>query len=112
MRIINASPRGATIYVSDLKLRVGEQPVLLEVTSKVASSNNLREAIVAGLVRVELELDEQDEPYAELFLSWSDAAEKRKVAEVVLSHLEMMSREKAPLTKDVPVRPAVFLPVS
>jgi len=99
----------ATVYISDLSLRVGENPVLIE-PSRVVSSINLLDAVAQGLVKIEVTDNEKNLPGLTEFLEKVDEVTAKSLG-IILSEKISEDIRKKRVISDSPVRPALFLEV-
>ena len=99
----------ATVYISDLSLRVGENPVLIE-PGRVVSSINLLDAVAQGLVKIEVTDNEKNVPGLTEFLEKVDEVTAKSLG-IILSEKITEDIRKKRVTSDSPVRPVLFLKV-
>ena len=112
MRIVNVTPKGATVFITDLKLRIGQQDVPVARTEAIVSAD-LRVALSRGMVRIIATGEECSDPAISellLFAAFSDAKRKKRL---LFAQAESVMRSNRPTdySCDVPIRPAVFEPV-
>ena len=99
----------ATVYISDLSLRVGENPVLIE-PGRVVSSINLLDAVAQGLVKIEVADNEKNVPGLTEFLEKVDEVTAKSLG-IILSEKITEDIRKKRVTSDLPVRPVQFLEI-
>ena len=99
----------ATVYISDLSLRVGETPVLIE-PSRVINSINLLDAVAQGLVKIEVTDNEKNIPGLTEFLEKVEEVTAKSLGEKLSEKITEDIRKKRTIS-DSPVRPALFLEI-
>lgn len=110
MRIINVESGGATVFITDLGVRIGRDALSLGY-ERAVSSADLRNALDRGLVRLEIDDSEKGEPLVENLLLFAKMADAKREGEALFVRIESSMRGEGSVTPEVPVREAVFEPV-
>lgn len=110
MRIVNIEPGGATVFITDLGIRIGRDALFLKY-ERAASSTDLRNALDRGLVRLEVDDLERGDPLVEDLLLFARMAEAKREGEELFTRIESNIRGEGSISPDIPVREAVFEPV-
>lgn len=108
MNLTNATPKGATVFVTDLKIRVGARSVPISARDAVTSSD-LRLALDQGMVRLEATSAEMQDPVVENLVIFAQLAEAKREGRLLFAQAEDAMINKRPVSsREVPIRPAVF----
>lgn len=108
MNLTNATPKGSTVFITDLKIRVGSNSVPISVRDAVTSTD-LRYAIDQGMVRLEANSAEKNDPMVEDLLIFAKFTEARREGRLLFAQAESAMINKRPVDSlNVPIRAAVF----
>lgn len=111
MNLVNATPKGATVFITDLKIRVGARGVPIRVGDAVASGD-LRLALDQGMVQLEATDIEKMDPRISELLVFAQFANAKREGKLLFAQVESTLMSKQPASSpDVPIRPAVFVDV-
>lgn len=108
MKLKNATPKGATVFITDLKIRIGQDSVPVNVRDAVSSAD-LRSALDQSMVQLEVTGAEQLDPRIEELLIFAQFADARREGRLLFAQAESAMMTKRPVdSPKVPIRPAVF----
>ena len=77
MNLVNATPKGATVFITDLKVRIGLNGVPVSVMDAI-QSNDLRSAIDQGMIHLEVTDAEKMDPRIEELLTFAQFIEAKR----------------------------------
>lgn len=108
MRLKSAIPKGPTVFITDLKIRIGTDGVLVSVRDAMASSD-LRSALDQGMVQLEVTAAERLDPRIEELWVFAQFADAKREGKLLFAQVESSLLGKQPVdSPNVPIRPAVF----
>jgi len=107
VRIIN--PGTSTIFISDIKARLGAKAELPIPITSLLSSNNLIQAIITDLVDVELNDDEKKLPEIGTILSYIQVEKQKRFGSILAERIFDTIHKKKPISDDIPIRPVNFI---
>ena len=107
MYIVNVIPEGATVFITDIKIRVGRDSVFVS-PSAIGASNDLRGALKRGLVRLEMNDAEMLDPIIADLVGIAETADAQRAGHALFAHIEKVMKGQLPVSPDVSVRRAVF----
>jgi len=110
MRIVNVEPGGATVFITDLGVRIGRDSIPVHCT-RAASSTDLRRALDGGLVRLEIDSIEKGNPLVDNLMRFARAADAKKEGEALFARIESAMKGESSISPEMPIRSAVFEPV-
>ena len=110
MRIIKAESHGAATYITDLKIRVGEDGSIVSVMDAIGSSD-LRYALEQGMVLLSVTKAESDDPQVTDLLMFAKQAAARREGLLLFAAAESAIRSRTSITPEVTIRRAFFRPV-
>lgn len=108
MQLRNVTPQGATVYITDLKIRIGQDSVPVSIKNAVSSSD-LRSALDQGMVQLEVTDTEKKNRLVEDLLTFAQFADAKREGKLLFAQAESAIKHRQPVVSpDVPIRPAVF----
>jgi len=108
MRIKNTTPNGPTVFITDLKLRIGSGSIPVSVKAAVTSSD-LRSALDQGVVQLEVDPIDRMDPRVEDLVTFAKFADAKREGKLLFAQAERALMTKQPVNSpDVSIRPAVF----
>ena len=108
MNLRNATPKGATVYITDLKIRVGQNSVPVNLGDAL-SSIDLRVALDRGMVRLDATAEERANPLVTELVTFAHLADLRREGRLLFAQVESAMKSSRPVdSPNIPVRPAVF----
>lgn len=108
MKLRNATPKGATVFITDLKKRIGQTGVPVSVRDAVSSAD-LRLALDQGMVQLEVTDTEKMDPRIAELLVFAQFAEAKREGKLLFAQAESALMNRQPVdSPNVPIRPAVF----
>lgn len=111
MRLKNATPKGPTVFITDLKVRIGLDSVLVNVRDAI-QSNDLRSALDQGMIQLEVTDAEKIDPRIGELLTFAQFADAKREGKLLFAQAESALMSKQPVdSPNVPIRPAVFVNV-
>jgi len=111
MQVANNSPEGATVYITDLKLRLGQSSEVSVSIRGAAGSTDLLTAVEKNLVRITFTELEKNHPDLRGLVSRIKQAEARRQGALLYAEVKKAIETGSVSSPKVPVRPAVFAPV-
>jgi hypothetical protein len=99
----------STVFISDIKLRLSEGITVPISVTNMLSSNNLINAIIDGLVKLELTDDEKKLSDVNNVLSYIQIEKQKKFGNILATSIFETINKKKPITKDIPIRPVTFI---
>lgn len=112
MKLVNVTPKGATVFITDLKIRIGLDGVPIQFREAIKSSD-LRLALDQGMVRLEVSDVEAEDPQISELLVFAQRAEDAREGKLLFALAESAMRNKQPVdSPSIPIRPAVFVNVT
>lgn len=111
MKVVNNTPEGAAVHITDLRLRLGPDGGATLPATAAARSADLVNAVEANLVRLEFTEVERNLPSLQELLARIVQAESKRTGTLLAVKMkETIESGKTP-SPDVPARPVVFAPV-
>jgi len=107
MFIHNVQPGGSPVYITDLKIRIGQEPVLVD-NDKALASKDLRTALEYGMIQLKVSAAEPQTQAAVLLSETARAAESRRQGKILFSKLDEAIKGNYPQSEEVPIREAVL----
>lgn len=108
MNLRNATPKGATVYITDLKIRVGQSIVPIGLRDAL-SSVDLRDALNQGMVQLDTTDEERANPAVMGLVTFARLADMRREGRLLFAQVESAMKSNRPVDSlNIPVRPAVF----
>lgn len=112
MRIVHNATGGATVYITDLKMRLGPGNAVPVNIRDVATSVDLVRAVEGDLVRIDFTEEEQHHPDLRYLLLRIEQVEAKRESKVLYAKVEETVKSNKADSPTIPVRPAVFAPVA
>lgn len=111
MRVFNNTPRGASVYITDLKLQLGQDGEVTLSAREAARSTDLITAIEGNLVRLEFTGVERNLSSLQGLLKRINQAEAKRTGALLATRIETVMDSIDTASLEVPVRPVVFAPI-
>lgn len=111
MKVVNDTPRGASVHITDLRLRLGRDGVATLSATTAARSTDLVNAVESGLVRLEFTEVERNLPSLRSLLARIEQAEAKRSGVLLAARTKKVMESSGTPSLDVPARPVVFAPI-
>lgn len=108
MKLKSTEPDGPTVFITDLKVRIGSNGVTVDVSNAV-SSHDLKSALDKGMVQLEVAPIDRIDPRVEDLLTFARFADAKREGKLLFAQAERALMNKQPVdSPNVSIRPAVF----
>ena len=98
---------GSPVYITDLKIKIGQDPVPID-SAKALASIDLRRALEAGMVKLEPSASEPQTAETAMLSETARAAESRRQGKILFGKLDAAIKGNQPQSEEVPIRAAVL----
>lgn len=106
MFIVNVL-EGSPVYITDLKMKIGQDPVPVDSAAALASID-LRRALEAGMVKLVSSNKEPRTPETAMLSETARAAESRRQGKILFGKLDAAIKGNQSQSEEVPIREAVL----
>jgi len=108
MRLKSTEPNDPTVFITDLKMRIGAEPIFVSIKAAV-SSLDLKSALDQGIVQLEVDPIDRTDPRVADLLTFAQFADAKREGNLLFAQAERALITRQPVgSPEVSIRPAVF----